>query len=194
MNYQMPIDEPQWYAVRTAVRAEKTAERELRLAGIECYLPEFKIERFNRRRRVNIITVLCLFPGYLFAQMRPGQVSVARACKGVSDMLPGFPHEPIALSRDAVRDVMDLRKAQADMLLDDTDEARRHRGETVKSTLAAMRKRLRGKTVRIRGGIFEGHTGTVQKVHSVERVRVLIKGLGREAPIDMAADQVEEVC
>lgn len=56
-----------------------------------------------------------------------------------------------------------------------------------------MRKRLRNKTVRISSGIFEGQTATVQKVHSVERLRVLLAGFGRETPIDLDADQVEEM-
>ncbi|RYG97166.1 MAG: hypothetical protein EON58_10405 [Alphaproteobacteria bacterium] len=119
-----------WFAIRAAVRSERTAERELRLAGFDVYLPEQKIERFYRRKRVKVISELCLFPGYLFVQMERDQFRAAKSSRGVVDILPGFPHEPMPMPR---RDVEDLRAALAAMKLDDTDEARRHRGETVKT-------------------------------------------------------------
>lgn len=74
-----------WYALRAAVRSERPALKELQLAGFDAYLPEFKIERFNRKKRVKIVTTLCLFPGYLFVQLEPHQFGAARRCKGVVD-------------------------------------------------------------------------------------------------------------
>jgi hypothetical protein len=44
--------------------------------------------------------------------------------------------------------------AQDRHLLDDTDQGRRCRGETVKNTLDAMRKRLKNKKVRVIDGPF----------------------------------------
>lgn len=186
-----PIDDdPQWYAVRTAVRAERKALRELRLAGIEAYLPEYKIERFNRRKRISIVTTLCLFPGYLFARLSGGQFAAARSCKGVTDMLPGFPHEPVPMKAG---DIAVLRAAQDDMKLDDTDEARRHRGETVKNTVEAMRKRLRDKQVRITEGPFLGHVADVEEVQAIDRIRVTLSLFGRPTEVTLDAGHVQEV-
>lgn len=35
---------------------------QIRALGFDAYLPEYKIERFNRRKRVAITMTLCLFP------------------------------------------------------------------------------------------------------------------------------------
>lgn len=182
-----------WYAIRAAVRSERTAERELRLAGFDTYLPEQKIERFNRRKRIKVVSTVCLFPGYLFAQIGPDQFRAARACKGVSDMLPGFPHDPVPLSKRSVADVLELRAAQLAGKLDDTDDARRRRGETVKNTLSAMRKRLRDKTIRVTEGPFMGHVGIVEAVGSLERLKVVLSLFGRPTPVELEMDQVEEM-
>lgn len=179
-----------WYAIRAAVRSERTALRELRLAGFDAYLPEQKIERFNRRKRVTVVSTLCLFPGYLFVEMERDQFRAARSCKGVMDMLPGFPHEPMPMRR---KDVLELRAAQEAGKLDDTDEARRRRGETVKNTVAAMRKRLRSKKVRVTGGAFYGLAATVEGVDSLERLRVIIDIFGRPTEVKIDADHIEEM-
>lgn len=45
-----------WFAVRTNIKSEYKARREIRALGFDAYLPEYKIERFNRRERVAITT------------------------------------------------------------------------------------------------------------------------------------------
>jgi transcriptional antiterminator NusG len=179
-----------WYVIRTNIKSEAKAAKELRAAGFEVYLPEYKIERFNRRRRVKIVSTLFLFPRYLFAEMPAEAIGLARACNGVEDMLPGRPHEPRPVT---TRDVLELRDAQERLLLDDTDEARRRRGETVKNTLSAMRKRLKNKRVRVIDGPFASFPGTVEAVPSLERLRVLVEIFGRETPVELEPGQIEEL-
>jgi len=180
-----------WYVIRTNIKCEKKAEREIRALGFDVYLPEYKVERFNRRKRVSIVNTLCLFPRYMFVQAPTvNDLSLIRGCNGVEEFLPGRPLEPQPVP---AADVLDLRQAQADLKLDDTDEARRHRGETPRRTLAAMRKRLKDKRIRITDGPFASFPGTVEKVESLERLRVLIEIFCRETPVDLQVGQFEEI-
>jgi len=180
-----------WYCIRTNIKCEQKALREIRALGFEVYLPEYKVERFNRRKRVSVVNTLCLFPRYMFVEVpSAGDLGRIKGCNGVEEFLPGRPLEPQPVP---TADVLALRKAQADLKLDDTDEARRHRGETTRNTLAAMRRRLKNKRVRITDGPFATFPGTVEKIHSLERLRVMIEIFGRPTPVELEVDQFEEL-
>lgn len=182
-----------WYAIKTRAKCERKALREIEKLGLEAYLPEYKIERFNRRLKIRKVTTLCHFPRYLFAQLGARDFAAVRECSGVADVLPGFPMSPVALGRDEVAAIESLRDAQVRHLLDDTDQGRRARGETVRNTLSAMRKRLKGKKVRVTDGPFTSFAGEVEAVHSLERLTVCIDLLGRQTPIELEAAQIEEM-
>ncbi|HWU19368.1 MAG TPA: transcription termination/antitermination protein NusG [Devosia sp.] len=180
-----------WYVVSTNIKSERKALDEIRRKGFEAYLPEYKIERFNKKKRVGIVTTLCLYPRYLFVEAAtPGDLGRIRSCNGVEEFLPGRPHEPMPVPES---DVLELRAAQADLRLDDTDEARRHRGETTRNTLAAMRRRLRNKAIKVTEGPFANLPATVERVHSMERLRVLIDLFGRATPVELEFGQWEEL-
>lgn len=180
-----------WHVIETKAKAERLARDEIAKLGLDAYLPEYQIERFNRRKRVTIVNTLCHFPRYLFVEM-----DVARdtgrvlACRGVADILPGIPLSPQPVP---AKDVIELRAAQAAHLFDDTDKARRLRGETVKNTLAATRKRLIGGRVRVTAGPFAGHRGDVEAVQSLERLTVLISLFGRPTEVNLETNQIEEI-
>ncbi len=180
-----------WYAVRCNIKCEHKAEREIRHAGFEVYLPEYKVESFNRRKRKVIVNTLCLFSRYLFVRVDyEGQLGIVRGCNGVEDILPGRPRqaEPVRAS-----DVLSLRQAQVEMRLDDTTAARRSRGETTRNTLAALRRRLKNQRVRITDGPFASFPGTVDEIQSLDRLRVLIQIFGRDTPVDLEMGQFEEL-
>lgn len=179
-----------WYVIKTRPKGERKAVDELHKAGIDAYCPEYKIERFNRRRKVKILTVLCHFPRYVFAQLEGRDFGAIRSCNSIIDVLPGYPLNPQPVRASAVDA---LREAQAKHVFDDTDEGRRFRGETVKNTLKAMRKWLKGKRVRITDGPFTSYAGEVEAVHSLERLTVSIALLGRETPVELEAGQIEEL-
>ncbi|MBL8593587.1 MAG: hypothetical protein JNK01_12950 [Devosia sp.] len=181
----------EWYAVRTRAKGEREAQRQLERAGFEAYLPQYRIERYNRRQRVRRVTALCLFPRYLFVRLeRLEETSRVLACAPVLELLPGRPHLPQPIPAE---DVLALRQAEARQLLDDTDAARRLRGETTRNTLAALRKRLGGKPVRIAAGPFTSFAGTVEAVESLNRLRVLLDLFGRPTPVELEPGQVEEL-
>ncbi len=180
-----------WFVVRTRVKAEDEATAALRDAGLEVYLPEFRVETYNRKRRVTMVAVHRMFPRYLFVRAHLDQVGLIRGCEGVEDVLPGFPHEPVALSGREGEAIETMRRQQAELMFDDTAEARRRRGQTAKGALRAIRNRMRNRAVRITEGPFLGYHGTVEAVESVERVRVLIKVMGRQTVVGLEAGQVE---
>ena len=181
----------EWYAVRTRAKGEREALRQLERAGLVAYLPQYRIERFNRRQRVRRVTTLCLFPRYLFVQMQQLEdTAKVLACTPVLELLPGRPHPPQPVP---TRDVLALRQAEANQLLDDTDAARRLRGETIRTSLAAMKKRLSGKPVRVAAGPFTSFAGTVEAVESLDRLKVLLDLFGRPTPVELGVGQVEEL-
>lgn len=180
-----------WHVIETKAKAERLARDEIAKLGLDAYLPEYQIERFNRRKRVTIINTLCHFPRYMFVEMDAARdTGRVLACRGVADILPGIPMAPQAVP---AKDVLELRAAQAAHLFDDTDNARRLRGETVKNTLAATRKRLNGGRVRVTEGPFTSFSGEVEAVHSLERLRVVIDLFGRPTPVELRMVQVEEL-
>lgn len=180
-----------WYVVRTNIKCERKALEEIQRKGFDAYLPEYKIERFNKKKRVAIVTTLCLYPRYLFVEAgMVDELSRLRTCNGIEDILPGRPYEPKPVP---ARDVLELRIAQAELKLDDTDEARRRRGETTRNTLASMRRRLKDKRIMVTAGPFASYPGTVERVHSVERLRVMIEIFGRETPVEIEQGQWEEL-
>ena len=180
-----------WFVIETRPKAERKAASELRKAGIaDAYVPEYLRERFNKRRKVRQITTLCHYPRYILAFLDPQDFGALRSCNSIIDVLPGFPLDPVPIK---AKDVEALRDAQARHLFDDTDQGRRARGETVKNTLAAMRKRLKGKRVRVKDGPFTSFPGTVEAVHSLERLRVTIEIFGQATPVELESGQIEEL-
>jgi transcriptional antiterminator NusG len=179
----------EWYALRTRAKGERLALRQLEQAGFLAYLPQYRIERFSRRLRVRKVTTLCHFPRYLFVRMeRLEDTSKVLACPQVLELLPGRPHPPMPVP---TADVLALRDAETRQLFDDTDAARRLRGETTKQTLKAMQKRLTGKPVRVAAGPFTSFAGTVEAVDSLDRLKVLLDLFGRPTPVELAVGQVE---
>lgn len=179
-----------WYAIKTKPKSERLARDEIAKLVHDVYLPEYEIERFNRRKRVSIVNRLCHFPRYMFAELEAEHFSKVLACRGVADILPGFPMAPQPVPAKYVHD---LRAAQEAHLFDDTDRARRLRGETVKNTLDAMRKRLAQKPVRVKDGPFLSFEGEVEAVHSLQRLTVLIESMGRSIPVELDMGQIEEL-
>src|SRR2546422_11227916 len=78
-------DPRRWYACRTRPRAEKLADRLLRLRGVESYLPLLEQVRqwADRRKRVGFP----LFPGYVFARFNMGTTHEVLRTPGVVDII-----------------------------------------------------------------------------------------------------------
>jgi transcriptional antiterminator NusG len=79
------VEGRRWYACRTRARAEKQADRLLRLHGVESYLPLLEEIRqwTDRRKRV----WFPLFAGYVFVRFSPGMVHDVLRTPGVVSII-----------------------------------------------------------------------------------------------------------
>lgn len=180
-----------WYVIRSNIKAEHKARKELQRAGFAVYLPEFRIERINRRLRKRISNTLCLFPRYLFVQQHavPDWYAV-RACNGVESVL-GIDGTPIPV---ASREIQALMEAQANLEWDDTEEARIRHGLTKKNAVAGLKKQYRkGSRVRITDGPFASFLGLVKNVKGLHKIDVMVELFGRLTPVELEPEQVEPV-
>ena len=74
-----------WYAVYTAVKAEKSVKEQLDKAGIESYLPLQSIVRsWNNRKRKVMVPVI---PGCVFVRLPMDEVTRIKSIKGISFLL-----------------------------------------------------------------------------------------------------------
>ena len=63
----MHVKEPRWFAVRTSHKHEKLAARELRAAGIECFLP--LREKVHQYPSKTVVREIPLLSGYVFVKV-----------------------------------------------------------------------------------------------------------------------------
>jgi transcriptional antiterminator RfaH len=161
-----------WFVVRTHSQQEVRAELNLRLGGIETFLPIVAGRRF--RRNVRAPCVLPMFPQYLFArfeaQARFRDVSFAR---GVQTVL----RSPGGLSTvdDSVVSLLRSR-------MDTTGVIRT--GEPLRS----------GEKVAIEAGPFAALVGVVERVISgKDRVVLLLTAVQATMRVDIAVDAVRKL-
>ena len=144
-----------WYVVRTNIKSEEKAERNLRRAGFIVYSPMARIERFNKRRKVWIETALRLMPRYLFVEV-DGAVPwfTLRACEGVESVL-GWQGMPARLNERDSKVLRDVQQAEADLQFDTTRAAKIRRGEIGKNKRDTVRMKFpAGASIKITDGPF----------------------------------------
>jgi transcriptional antiterminator RfaH len=161
------LDERQWYTVYSKPQKEEFAESQLRLKGLEVFLPKLLLPNNGKARK----RVVPLFPNYLFTR-----INVHSAEYGYTIWSPGvkrivsFNGTPAPIDNDIV-----------DYLMKQTNT----------EGLIPARSNLRvGQEVRIDGGPFDGLTGIIQEPPNAKgRVRVLLTLLNRptkaEIPVEL---------
>lgn len=172
------LDQPGWCVVMTKVMAEEVAERAIRETGYRTYLPRYRkiirgtrIDDHGRRARPRgEIVMRPLFPGYLFAELHPGQGwNGIKKATGVADVLryPGEMGEPKLMAAEIIDVIHDAE------LAGDFDEAR-----PVKS---GKRKDIKpGDTVQINAGPFAGLPAQLVALDEHGRAQLLVALFGRE--------------
>jgi len=184
------------FVVRTNVKSEAKAERNLRDAGFSTYAPWQRFERLNRRKRIWIQHEMRLAPRYLFldtGDMPRHQTpwGVIRACEGVEGIL-GYQGLPMPLSAPDAQALEAIRKAEADFAFDETRAGKLHRREIGKTKKETTRMKFPvGSQVRISDGPFTSFNGEVTNVNGRGHLSVLASIFGRLTPVELAADQVE---
>lgn len=186
-----------WFVIRTNIKSEGKAERNLAAAGFRTYAPWQKFERLNRRKRVWIQHEMRLAPRYLFleADMPVEDIPwyVVRACEGVESVL-GINGTPHRLSAAEVASLDDIRNAEADYAFDETRAGKLHRREIGKTKKETTRMKFPvGSKVRISDGPFTSFNGEVTNVNGRGHIMVLASIFGRMTPVELDVEQVEAI-
>lgn len=184
-----------WYVVRTNIKCEEKAERNLRAAGYRTYAPWQKFERFNRRKRVWIEHTMRLAPRYLFLETPAIDVPwfVIRACEGVESVL-GINGNPHRLSQLEVLALEQIMAAERDFAFDETRAGKLHRREIGKTKKETTRMKFPvGSKVRIKDGPFSSFNGEVTNVNGRGHLLVMASLFGRLTPVELEAEQVEPI-
>lgn len=183
-----------WWVLRTNIKAEAKAERNLKAAGFRTYAPWQKFERLNRRKRVWVQHEMRLAPRYLFLETQ-GEVPwyEIRACEGVECVL-GVEGRPIPLNGVQTQQLEALMAAEADYAFDETRAGKLHRREIGKTKKETTRMRFPvGSKVRISDGPFTSFNGEVTNVNGRGHLTVMANIFGRLTPVEFEPRQVEAI-
>lgn len=185
------------YVVRTNIRGEDKAERNLAAAGFSTYAPWQRFEKYNRRKNVHIIRELRLCPRYLFLDV--GDISrertawgVIRGCEGVESIL-GVNGLPVPLSPLEERALEAIQQAEREHAFDETQAGKLYRGEIKKTRKETTRMRFPvGSGVTINSGPFATFSGEVTNVTGRGYIEVITMIFGRLTPVEVRPEQVEQ--
>jgi transcriptional antiterminator RfaH len=158
-----------WFLVLTKPVGEALAQSNLERQGYRVYYP--RLLRACRHRGRWVERVVALFPRYLFVQVEVGQQSLGpvRSTLGVSSLVRCGAQPTIV----------------PDGLVDEL--VRREDPQSGLHRLAGGRGFARGAPVRVVGGSFDGVEGVFEREEGASRVVVLLRLLGREAPVQIPA-------
>jgi transcriptional antiterminator NusG len=158
------LDHPQWYAVYTWARHEKTVARYFEVRGITYFLPLFtSIHKWNQRTaRVSVP----LFPGYVFVQVAQHRRYEPLGVPGVVHFV-GTAKSPTEIPEE---EMQSLRKAI------------RMGSNVVPHPYLAL-----GNRVRIASGPMSGLCGTIQRTASGCRIVISVDMIMRSVSIEVDA-------
>lgn len=181
-----------WYVVRTNIKCEDKAERNLQRAGFRTYAPWQRFEKFNKRRHVFVTVERRIAGRYLFVEAEPTAEAwqAIRASQGVECLLPvGRP--PRGLNSVEAKDLMGIMAAEADYAFDETREGKLHRKEIGKTKRETTRMRFPvGSRITVKEGPFAAFGGEVVNVNGRGHIKALISIFGRLAEIEVESHQV----
>lgn len=183
-----------WYVVRTNIKCEEKAERNLAAAGFRTYAPWQKFERLNRRKRVWVQHEMRLAPRYLFLETS-GEVPwySIRSCEGVESIL-GVEGRPIRLNGVQTAQLEAIMAAERDFAFDETRAGKLHRREIGKTKKETTKMRFPvGSKVRISDGPFTSFNGEITNVNGRGHLTVLASIFGRMTPVELEPGQVEKL-
>jgi transcriptional antiterminator RfaH len=159
----------QWFLILTKPSAEETASRNLERQGFRVYYPRVLRPALRRGRWVE--RIVSLFPRYMFVQLDTSRQSLGpiRSTTGVANIVRFG--SGVTVVADRIVDALMRRADPASGL---------HR-------LASARVFEPGAAVSIVAGAFEGLDGIFERDAGNERVVILLRLLGRQAPVRIPA-------
>lgn len=169
---------------------EALVERALGEAGLSFYLPRMKRELRHHRTKKIIVRRFPLFTGYIFVSTGTQELNWMRlkACDGICGVLSldGRPWPIPASQVDA------LRQAEADLVFDDTHEARVKRGQEGRNRreTAAIRYPV-GSSIVLAEGPFAGLAGEVVGVSTGGLIRAIVEVFRQKTPMEIPPEWIE---
>jgi transcriptional antiterminator RfaH len=152
-----------WFAVYTKPQKEEYAELNLKLRGVDTFLPKLFLPKAAKRKK----QVVPLFPNYLFVhcEIISEEYGIIVWCPGVKRLV-SFNGAPAIVDDSIVEFLMGLA--------------------AVDGVIAARCNVDVGQKVSITGGPFDGLVGIIQEPPSARgRVKVLLQLLNRETKVDV---------
>lgn len=185
-----------WFVVRTNIKCEDKAERNLALAGFQTYAPWQRFESYNRRKRVFIDHARRLAPRYLFLCVDdPDNVpwGTIRGCEGVEYIL-GVEGRPVPLNGYETRKLLAIMAAERNYEFDETRAGKLHRREIGRTRAETTKLKFPvGSRVKAMKGPFQGLAGKVLNVNGRGQVEALFSLFQGKVPVEIPADDLEIV-
>ncbi len=160
---------PRWYAAYTFPRHEKVVSEQLKIKGVETYLPLF--EKLNQWKDRIAKVQLPLFPGYVFVRMPLKERVRVLQVSGILRLV-GFHGHPAPLEEgeiESLRNYLAFRKAEPHPYL------------------------AVGKRVRVTAGPLTGVEGVVLRRKGKMRIVVSIDSIQRSVALDLEASDVRSI-
>ena len=163
-----------WFAVYTHPHAENQAANHLGYQGFEVYFPRYMKSR-RHARKVDWFPAP-LFPRYLFVKVDSNinHWSPVNSTIGVS-FLVSQGKMPVEVPKQIVKELK-LREDSSGLI-----------------NLVNARALNTGDQIRVTSGSFVDHIGLFQQFDDNQRVTLLLRLMGREVQMSIAADRVEKV-
>jgi len=164
LNILRPVPGLRWTAVHTLARCEKMVAEYCRSKDIPCYLP--LLRRRQRYQRRIVETLLPMFPGYIFVQVRPEERDVVYQSHRAAAVLP----------------VSEVRETR---LIEDLRNVRLIECMTREAEVAVHPEIAPGMPVLIAHGPMAGLSGIVEKRRGTVRVTVNVEMLGQSVSVEL---------
>ncbi len=158
----------QWYVVHAKPRKEEFAQFNLKLKGVEVFLPQLLLPQSSQKRQ----RVTSLFPGYLFVRIRFSEAyHYVIWTPGVIRLL-SFNGSPASIGDDIVTFLMQ----QA----------------TPEGIITAHSNLRTGQAVQLNGGPLDGLSGIIQEPPNERgRVKILLSLLKRQVRVEVPANYIK---
>lgn len=185
-----------WFVLRCSTGEEAAAALALHQLGFDAYCPMMRVGRRHHRTKAIIVKEKPLFPGYLFAA-QPRKVGDEEWTDFDAMQKRPEKHESQKVFRSVLRSKKDgaflpvpglmveaFQVEEMDMAFDDTEAARRHRGEVEKSRVDELRKFFPIGSSVFAEGIFDSLPGVITKHMKTGRVKIDYQSITVEADME----------
>lgn len=162
---------PEWFAVRTFSRHEKSVEQHMLQRDVEHFLPLYRSPR-KWRNGLRVVLDLPLFPGYVFVRIQRAERVRVLEVPGVLFLVCGAAGEMASLPDaevEAFRQGLHLRQVEPHPLLNV------------------------GQRVRIRSGAFAGLEGVVERKENSFRVVLTLDLIMQSVAVEVNGKELEPV-